>query len=263
MKRSGKVRNPSVRSGYTGFPRPHENKKGKKMRKTIIGFLAMILLMSLSGCASPQAGAQGQSEEAYLNAKPSSLPLQMKLGVGTLKLEETELAVTAQQAKDLLPLWKALRALSSDTNSTADEINALSRQIEENMTAEQLEAIKKMTWQPDELAQLIQKYGGRQAGPGAASTEMASNGRASGGGMNNAGMMPGGGSPGGGGGGMGGPPMGGGGGMMTGAGVGGMENPSASRTAVPGQAERREAAGMNLMFVEPVIRLLESKINQQ
>ncbi len=231
------------------------------MKRIIIALCAIFILLSLPGCASPQDGFQGQGEDDYLNAKPSSLPLQMKLGVGILKLEETELTVTAQQAEELLPLWKALRSLSSDTNTTAEEINALNHQIEEIMTADQLEAVGKMTWQPEELGRLIQKFGGRQAGPGAASTEMASNGRTSGE------RMPGGmpvgipaGGAGGGGGGMGGPPMGGGGGMMIGAGGAGMENPSVSRTAVPGQSERREAAGMNLMFVEPVIRLLESKI---
>jgi hypothetical protein len=229
------------------------------MKKNILKFLGIAILISLAGCASPQTGVQDQSDDDYLNANPSSLPLQMKLGVGILKMEETDLAVTAGQAEELLPLWKALRSLSSDTNTTAEEINALNHQIEEIMTADQLEAVRKMTWQSEELGQLMQKYGGRQAVPGAVSTEMASNGRNSGGGMN-AGGIPGGGP--GGGGGMGGPPMGGG-GMMIAPGGAGMENPAAARTAVPGQTERRQAAGMNLMFVEPVIRLLESKINAQ
>jgi len=226
------------------------------MRITMIGILAAIILMSLIGCATPSATTQNLSDEDYLNARPSSVPIEMKMGIGILKLEDTDLSVSAEQARTLLPLWKALKSLNTDTNTTAEEITALNRQIEESLTSDQIQAVNEMTWTGDEIRQLMQKFGGMQqaAGPGTASTEAASNGRTGEG-------FPGGGFPGGGpgGGGMGGPPMGGG-GMMVGPGGAGMENPAASRTAVPGQAERRQAAGMNLMFVEPVIRLLESKI---
>jgi TolA-binding protein len=231
--------------------------KGNKMKKILFGILIVIPLLSLAGCGSkntadagPQTGMNGQGGQEFMNADPSSIPLQKKLGIGTLKLEGTDLAVTSEQAKTLLPLWKALKSLSSDTNTTAEEINALNRQIEESMTADQIQEIKNMTWTSDEMRRLIQKFGGMQANAQPASTEIASNPR-----QNNGGF---GGGPGGG---MGGPPMGGGGGMMPLGGGANPENPASARTAVPGQAERREAGGMNLMFVEPVIQLLESKIN--
>ncbi|MHC1783211.1 MAG: hypothetical protein AB9891_10745 [Anaerolineaceae bacterium] len=228
------------------------------MKKTILGFLGIVMMISLAGCGSkstanagPQTGMNSQGGQDFMNADPSSIPLQKKLGIGTLKLEGTDLAVTSEQAKTLLPLWKALKSLSSDTNTTAEEINALNRQIEESMTADQIQAIQNLTWTSDEMSLLVQKFGSMQANAQPASTETASNAR-----QNNGG--PGGGP----GGGMGGPPMGGGGGIMMSPGGGAaMENPAAGRTAVPGQAERREAAGMNLMFVEPVIQLLEGKIN--
>jgi HAMP domain-containing protein len=227
------------------------------MKRILFGILILITLLGLAGCGNkdtantgPQTGMNGPVGQEYLDADPSSIPLQKKLGIGTLKLEGTDLAVTSEQAKTLLPLWKALKSLSSDTNTTAEEINALNRQIEESMTADQIKAIKNMTWTADEIGQLVQKFGGMQANAQPASTETASNA-----------FPGGGGGPGGGpGGGMGGPPMGGGGGMMPMGGAN-MENPASARTAVPGQLERREAGGMNLMFVEPVIQLLESKIS--
>jgi hypothetical protein len=72
------------------------------------------------------------------------MPVSMQLALGTLKLEETGLAVTSEQAEILLPLWKAARALSQSDNVAGEELDAVFNQIQEAMTSEQLEVIKEM-----------------------------------------------------------------------------------------------------------------------
>jgi len=64
-----------------------------------------------------------------------------QLVYGTLLLEETELAVTAEQAEVLLPLYQAILSLTGDANSVSEEVNAVQNQILENMTQAQLEKI--------------------------------------------------------------------------------------------------------------------------
>jgi hypothetical protein len=46
------------------------------------------------------------------------LPLETRLAVGILSLENGELAVTPEQAQTLLPLWKAIKTLSSSDTAS-------------------------------------------------------------------------------------------------------------------------------------------------
>jgi hypothetical protein len=64
--------------------------------------------------------------------------------LGTLKLEETDLAVTPAQAADLLPLWQGARSLTRSGTGATEEADAILDQIQEAMTSEQLEAIAGM-----------------------------------------------------------------------------------------------------------------------
>ncbi len=64
--------------------------------------------------------------------------------MGTLKLEKTDLAVTADQAKQLLPLWQTLQTLSSSNTAATEEINALVDQIKSAMTTQQMDKITSM-----------------------------------------------------------------------------------------------------------------------
>jgi len=64
-----------------------------------------------------------------------------QLAYGTLLLEDTDLKVTPDQARILLPLYQALLSLTGDSNSVSDEVTAVQDQIIENMTQEQLARI--------------------------------------------------------------------------------------------------------------------------
>jgi len=214
--------------------------------------------------AAPDQGQEGQDRQF----DPANQPIEQKLAIGTLKLEGTDLAVTAEQAKDLLPLWKAVKALSSSETVSQDEVNAVYTQIQEAMTEEQIAAIKEMSINPEDMQALMQELGIEMEMPqgGNAPQEMTEEqlatlqaqrsamrqqgqgGRQGGG--------EGGGMPGGGGG------MPGGGDMPPGGMEGGMPGgmPNAEGTPQPGMGGPRGAGGgFNTTLVEPLIKLLEER----
>ncbi len=79
---------------------------------------------------------------AYLSTTyPDATSLRNQLALGTLKLEGTANAVTAEQAKALLPLWQAIVALSGTTTTAEAELTAVQNQIVEGLLPAQLQAI--------------------------------------------------------------------------------------------------------------------------
>jgi hypothetical protein len=79
---------------------------------------------------------------AYLNTDyADATSLRNQLALGTLKLEGTANAATAEQAKALLPLWQALVALSGDSTTAEAELTAVQNQIVEALQPAQLQAI--------------------------------------------------------------------------------------------------------------------------
>ncbi len=168
--------------------------------------------------------------------------IETKLAIGTLMLEDTDLAVTAEQAKQLLPLWKAVRSLSSSDTVSQTEIQALYDQIQETMSAEQIQAIQTMEITPQKTQALMQKLGiegGFMAGGSNLSESDIATRTAE---RQSSGGMP-----------MGGPEMMGGGPPPE------MMGGSQGTTRLTPVAGRQRMNGMNLMFVAPLIRLLEER----
>ena len=126
-------------------------------------FIIIVLALSLvsAGCAKKDETASsgdvaGTSET---QATGAALPASMLLMVGTFRLEGTDQAVTADQAGELLPLWKAYRSLSgSDSVSTA-EIEALEKQIRETMADDQVASIEAMRLDGEDLSDVMQEQG--------------------------------------------------------------------------------------------------------
>jgi hypothetical protein len=207
---------------------------------------------------APDQGQEGQDRQF----DPANQPIEQKLAIGTLKLEDTDLAVTAEQARDLLPLWKAVKALSSSETVSQDEVNAVYTQIQEAMTEEQIAAIKEMSINPEDMQALMQEFGIEMEMPQGGNTpkEMTeeqlatlqaqrSAMRQQGQGRRQGGGMPGGGMPGGGD-----MPPGG----MEGGMPGGM--PNAEGTPQPGMGRPRGAGGgFNTTLVDPLIKLLQER----
>jgi len=217
------------------------------MKKTI--FLTLILTLFLAACGSNAESASETGTGPGFDPGTQELPLATKLAVGTLKLENTDLAVTPDQAADLLPLWQVLNDLNSSDTAAPEEITALTEQIQGTMTSEQLKAIDDMGLTGQDIFATMQELGLVNAPQvNAEGTPQAGGGfrggQGPGGDFN---FAPGGGPPGGG----------------PGGGFGGDNlNPEQIATA---EARRAEGGGtgfgnrMMTPLVEAVIKLLESK----
>ncbi len=241
----------------------------KKRLAVIVPLLGMLILAACSSLNLPgltQSASAQSNQTGAQNAfsDPSKMPLEQKLAVGILKLEGTNQAVTAKEANDMLPLWQAYKALSTDTNTTPEEVTALEKQIEDTLTPEQVKAIQDLTLTSADIQALAKQEGiqfsfGNGNGTNPLSTlnpsdratrvaQFQSQNRT---GANGGGFVPG----------AGGFAPGGGGGFGGGGRFGGATNgqqPNVQRTPRPGTSARR-AGGMNYLFVDPLIKLLQQR----
>lgn len=254
------------------------------MLKKICVFLAIGLVLMTAACGGNTTAADTSGD----SASTASGSEENVLILGTLKLEDTDQAITADQASELLVLWKAMRVLSSSDTTSQAELDALFQQIKDTMTADQLSAIEAMNISTDNLSETIQSLGIQIGGLSTenmsedqratleaqlAMGQMPGGDMAGGeppadmGGSNSGGGMP----SGGGGGGMpsGGGFSGGGGGMPSGGGggfSGGGEMPSGDMSGMTtGQASgettattrvARATTGMNTMLVNALLEKL-------
>jgi len=123
------------------------------MKKLILATLTILtLILTACGASSntPQAGPANQDR---------TLPVTTQLIVGTFKLDGTEQAVSADQAKELLPLWQVYQDLSASETAAQEEIDALVEQIQETMTAEQTQAITDMNLTQQDVMSVMQDQG--------------------------------------------------------------------------------------------------------
>lgn len=121
----------------------------KKITLTIFVFL----ILTLSAC--------GIANEANPVSDPTAgaLPEATQLIIGTLKLEDTNQSVTAEQAAELLPLWQTMLVLSESDTAAQQETEALITQIQETMTAEQRQAITDMNLTREDMMSIMQEQG--------------------------------------------------------------------------------------------------------
>jgi hypothetical protein len=229
----------------------------------------MILLAACSSTLATQATNQQEkttgTELVEGTPQPGQVSTEMRLLLGTFSLEGGDQAVSAEQAAQLLPLWKAMKSLSSSDTTSQDEINALIKQIEESMTEEQMTAIDAMNLDNQSMMDIMQDLGitmgpsNFNGTPASAEQEATLQAlRQSGGGEG--GFIPGGGPGGGGGGGFnpeGGPGGGGGfpGGVPPDAAAG--QNGGLRSTSTVGR--RAGMSMLNPMLVEELIKLLQER----
>ena len=118
------------------------------MKVWTIGLTLALAVAVLAGCGggeATEAPADAGESESYTSAVldtsyTDASNVSTQLVLGTIRLEETESAVTPEQAAALLPLWQALRG-----GVTAQaEVNAVLKQVEGTMSEEQLAAIAAM-----------------------------------------------------------------------------------------------------------------------
>lgn len=116
------------------------------MKKTILITMLFILAAALTACnGAASASVSTDSGNGPLSTDyENALSIPMQLAVGTFKLDGTDNQVDADTASALLPLWKAVRSLSSSDSAAAEEIQAVYNQIQETMTPEQIQTISEM-----------------------------------------------------------------------------------------------------------------------
>jgi hypothetical protein len=163
----------------------------RRWMKTWHVILVLIAAVSvLAGCGGETPAPAAEQEAVVVNVNTDesgayvsavldtsyegALPASNQLALGTLQLEETENAVTPEQAKALLPLWQALQGGALQSNT---EINSVIKQIEGKMTSEQLAAIAAMQLTAEDLGAWAQEQGMvMDFSPGAAATRQAERG---------------------------------------------------------------------------------------
>ena len=183
-----------------------------RFQTVIVVVLVLVLpLALLSACAESEpttsveevGAGETYTSEVLDTSYERALSVSNQLMLGTLLLEETQHAVTPEQAAALLPLWQALQGGGVTIQA---EIDAVLKQIESAMTQEQLEAIAAMQLTQEDLRAWMeeQEMGGGGPGPGAGGPGGDEGGRGPGGDMSDgerealrATMEAGGGSPGG------------------------------------------------------------------
>ncbi len=127
--------------------------------------MAVLVVMGfvLAACSSPQAASStptaateaGLSDQGNNDSPARPISIEGKLEVGTLDLEDTDQAVTAAEAKQLLPLWQQIKTLSTDPNTSASDLSAVITQIQQTMTSDQITAINAMNLtQSDEQSEM-------------------------------------------------------------------------------------------------------------
>ena len=135
--------------------------------RTILLFSTLtILIILIAGCSGTSTQSASSTSGANNSSTNTSLSMVNNLLVGSLKLENTDQAINADQAAILLPLWQAYRSLSNSQTSAEAEVDALLAQIQSSLTTDQVKAIGAMNLTSSDMMNLMQSMGGGMMGRG-------------------------------------------------------------------------------------------------
>lgn len=131
------------------------------MKRLMLLIGLILLIFVLGACKSdPNVdSAQAALQDIQETQIPDgATPLAMQLALGTFQLEGTDLAITTEQAPELLPLWKAALSLSQSDNVAAEELEAVFEQIQETLSEKQADAITTMELSFEDMASIAEQY---------------------------------------------------------------------------------------------------------
>jgi hypothetical protein len=138
----------------------------KKTSFVVVTILVLIALTACSGTSAKANSSSNLSTNSGSSTPSARAALDNRLAPGILKLEGTALAVTAQQAKQLIPLWQQIQTLDSSGNAQASNFTTVYQQIESDLTADQINAIQAMSFNQSDIQALMTSLG-IQITPGA------------------------------------------------------------------------------------------------
>jgi hypothetical protein len=112
------------------------------------------------GGQGTNGGGQGPNGGGQRNT------LESRLAIGLLKLEGTAQAVTADQAKQLIPLWQQVKTQGANGAANQADIQTTYQQIEKVLTSDQTTAIQNMSLSQTDIQDMMKTLG-IQITPGA------------------------------------------------------------------------------------------------
>jgi hypothetical protein len=136
------------------------------MKRAEVVLSSLIVVLLLAACASPAGGGTAGETVGLNEDYADALPIPSQLALGSLKLEETDLAIDEVQAAELVPLWQAYQSLNSSDKAAEAEVGAVLKQIQGAMTPEQIVAIAAMALTAEDLNTSIQDLAGQFGGRG-------------------------------------------------------------------------------------------------
>lgn len=139
------------------------------MKRISYLFMLVLFILAVIGTACSQASSNTSGSSAQ------SLSQASQLLVGTIKLEGTKNAVDAQEAAALLPLWQAYRQLTTSSTTAQAEMTAVVYQIQSTMSLDQIQAIKSMNLNRQDLSNAISSLGVIDSGASISSSVSSAN----------------------------------------------------------------------------------------
>jgi hypothetical protein len=134
------------------------------MKRIVLSTVLILVAVAGVACgrsarAEPVAAARTVGGTALAEDYADALSVPSQLIVGSLRLEESDLAVGADQAAELLPLWQAYQSLSNSDTTAEAEIEGLVKQIQETMSPAQVAAIAGMRLTAEDATAVMQVQG--------------------------------------------------------------------------------------------------------
>jgi len=133
------------------------------MKKPIYYLAAAVMVIALAACSSPTATtaapASSNTGGAIDPTAAAAATLENRLAPGILALEGTAQAITADQAKQLLPLWQQVQTLDNTGTAATSDYQTVYQQIEGILTSDQTSAIIAMSMNQTDLQTLMTTYG--------------------------------------------------------------------------------------------------------
>ena len=126
--------------------------------------LLLIFTLIMTACSGNASNATAPAGNFPGGGAAGALSASIQVALGTIKLEGTENAITADQAKELLPLWETLQDLESSDTAATQEKEALVTQIQETMTTEQTQSITALNLSRQDMFSIMQSQGGSAFG---------------------------------------------------------------------------------------------------
>jgi len=126
--------------------------------KIVILAIITTLALTLAAC-STSGNAQQFNGGTSTTGATVELQIAEKLAAGSFKLEQTDYSITKDEATQLLPLWQVYVQLTSSDTAAQEEITALTDQIQETMTSDQMKTINGFNMTQQDIFAVMQEQG--------------------------------------------------------------------------------------------------------